>query len=692
MLWRKGALLLGLAMAATFGQTQTAVWTASTASSDPSFTTYYTTLHGFPSGDAGSEIDLTLQQLWGQIGQTFATPRNWAGNNGFSLAIQNMESFPISLGFKIDVASGSPMVSIFEIPAGERVRFFVDNTGFTTQATGMDRPLPIFDGFYRHSMVFTPQALSQVTKWQIYYRNQTPARVRISSIRGHQVSLGYEGAIDRLGQLSYQHWNGKAIDEEDLRAELDRETSELNANPGGSQAWGSTTLGNVIATGKWRTIKGRNGKWYIATPSGKLFWSLGMTSVTPYNPTIVQGRETMFQALPGAGDPEEAFYGTINKNGQNLKTFDFTTANIARKYGEEWETAWRTRAGQRVKSWGFNTLGTGSDVSLMDDQNIPAAVTITTTDFPIRVHVPWSFWGSLPDPHHSAYKDWLVNRYRSKLQYYCRNGRLMGVYVDGENAWSGLGDSPAARYQIPIAVLRAHKTLPSKQVFLAQLRTKYPRIQDLNAAWRTQFSSWSYMYDNDIQISPDLTEAQIADFSKFLTTFALKYYHGVKLALTEIGVNCLFLGSKDSMGWTPTEVHDIASKFVDVISVTYYGKVADINWNYLNSLKKPVLISEFTFASNDRGPSASTNWIGDLQFGADRRAAEARAYLDQALATPNVVGAHWYSYRDNVLSGRASDTQNYAVGLVDITDRPYDEMVGVFRDFSSSMYSQRGFW
>lgn len=686
---RKGVLLLGLALAASLGQSQTAVWNAETAATDPTFTTFYTTIHGTNLGETGHELDVTMNQLWGQIGQTFPSPKNWSASNGFSLVIDNEENFPVSLGFKIDVANGTPMVSIFEVPANERVRFFVDNSGFSAQATGMDRPLPVFTGAYRHSLVFTPQNLSQVTKWSIYYRNNNPAHIKISSIGGHQVNLGYNNTIDRYGQLAYQQWPNKANLDLDLALERDRESVALAASPGGNDVLGSSGLGKVTATGKWRTIKGRNGKSYIATPAGKLFWSVGMTSVSDLNPTIVQGRESMFQDLPVTGDPEMAFYG---QTASGRKTFDFTSANLLRKYGTGWQVAWRTRAGERVKSWGMNTLGTGSDLRIMSESQIPATLTVSTAEFPVRLQVPWSFWGSLPDPHHSAFSAWIVNRYRNSLPHYCATNRLMGVYSDGELAWSGLGGSDQTHYQIPLAALRAGKTQPSKQVILAQLRTKYPTIQSLNSAWGTQYTSWSYMYDNAIELPNTYTNAQIADFSKFLNTFAAKYYHGVKMALQEIGVNSLYLGSKDSMTWTPPEVHEQASKYVDVISVTYYGKVGDINWNYLNSLKKPVLIAEFSFSSNDRGPSASTNWMGELQFSAERRAAEAQAYLNQALASPNVVGAHWYSYRDNVLSGRAGDTQNYAVGFVDITDHPYEEMVGVFRGFTSSMYSQRGFW
>lgn len=682
---RKGMSLLGFLVISCLGQTQTVVWNAATVPTDPTFTSHYTSIHGFPTLAGMQAIDVTLNQLWAQVGQTFPLAKNWSAHDGFSLTVENKETFPVSLGFKVDRSSGAPMTSIFEIPANKSVRFFVDNSGFTPAQTGMDRPLPIFQGFYRHSMVFAPQELGSVTKWSLYYRQSQPARVLISSISGHAVNLSYPNSVDRFGQLSYQTWTGKATSDSDLALERDREAVEVSANPGGGETWGSATLHTVIGTGKWRTIRSSNGKQYIVTPSGRLFWSVGTTSVTSNNPTIVSGREHMFEDLPEAGDPEANFYSTFG--GQ--ATFDFTTANLARKYGVGWQTSWRTRAIQRMKSWGFNTLGSGSDLGLLDEGNMCGILNMTTKEFPVRLEIPWHFWGNLPDPHHSAFSSWIANKYRASLQWHCRNGRLMGVFVDGENAWIG-PDGLHGKYQIPLAALASPKTQPSKQVFLAQLRGKYGTIQMLNTAWRTNYPSWTHMYDNQITLAGGFSDQQVADLSKFFDTFVAKYYHGVKSALTNIGVNCLFMGSKDAQNWTPPEVHVQAAKYVDLISMTYYGKVQNIPWDYLNSLKKPVIIAEFSFSSNDRGPSASTNWMGDLQFESDQRALEARAYLDRALATPNIVGAHWYSYRDNVLSGRAADTQNYSVGLVDVTDRPYDEMVGVYRSFTGTMYSTRG--
>lgn len=44
---------------------------------------------------------------------------------------------------------------------------------------------------------------------------------------------------------------------------------------------------------------------------------------------------------------------------------------------------------------------------------------------------------------------------------------------------------------------------------------------------------------------------------------------------------------------------------------------------------------------------------------------------------PNVVGVHWFQYYDEPTGGR-SDGEDFNMGLVDIHDRPYEELVAAF--------------
>jgi len=45
-----------------------------------------------------------------------------------------------------------------------------------------------------------------------------------------------------------------------------------------------------------------------------------------------------------------------------------------------------------------------------------------------------------------------------------------------------------------------------------------------------------------------------------------------------------------------------------------------------------------------------------------------------AAAQSGFVGAHWFTWRDEPVLGR-NDGENYSIGFVDVTNRPYKELV-----------------
>jgi agarase len=52
------------------------------------------------------------------------------------------------------------------------------------------------------------------------------------------------------------------------------------------------------------------------------------------------------------------------------------------------------------------------------------------------------------------------------------------------------------------------------------------------------------------------------------------------------------------------------------------------------------------------------------------------------------VGAHWYTYADQPLTGR-DDGENHRIGFVDVTDTPYPEMVNAARRVANDLYLLR---
>ena len=59
--------------------------------------------------------------------------------------------------------------------------------------------------------------------------------------------------------------------------------------------------------------------------------------------------------------------------------------------------------------------------------------------------------------------------------------------------------------------------------------------------------------------------------------------------------------------------------------------------------------------------------------------------LVSAFASTRIVGTHWFTWTDEPLTGRA-DGECYQVGLVDVVDRPYSEMVAAMRELAKEMY------
>jgi len=57
-------------------------------------------------------------------------------------------------------------------------------------------------------------------------------------------------------------------------------------------------------------------------------------------------------------------------------------------------------------------------------------------------------------------------------------------------------------------------------------------------------------------------------------------------------------------------------------------------------------------------------------------------------ANPAIIGTHWFQFIDQPNTGRM-DGENYNIGMVDITDRPYPEMVAAMKETNSCLLDVR---
>jgi hypothetical protein len=150
--------------------------------------------------------------------------------------------------------------------------------------------------------------------------------------------------VDKFGQFKHETWPGKVKSLNDLKSRIAGEMVDLKKNPGpnGWSKYGGWKNGpKVKATGHFRTEK-HKGKWWLVDPEGYLFWSHGITGVHFRSSTKVGGRKHYFETIP------EGF--------GNKWKIDFAQANLAAKYGVDWESTTRRLSHQRLKSWGMNTI------------------------------------------------------------------------------------------------------------------------------------------------------------------------------------------------------------------------------------------------------------------------------------------------------------------------------------------------
>jgi len=89
---------------------------------------------------------------------------------------------------------------------------------------------------------------------------------------------------------------------------------------------------------------------------------------------------------------------------------------------------------------------------------------------------------------------------------------------------------------------------------------------------------------------------------------------------------------------------------------------------------RPILVGEFHFGVPGRGLAAGLVQVRDQA----ERGIAYRFYVEQAAAFPALIGSSWFQWVDPPCTGRM-DGENYNIGLLDVTDRPYTDLVEAMR-------------
>ena len=485
--------------------------------------------------------------------------------------------------------------------------------------------------------------------------------------------------VDKYGQYIHSDWPGKIYADEDFAARVKQEDDEMRAYPGPEDwnKWGGWAKGpNLTATGHFYPVKYVD-KWWIVDPDGRLFFSYGPTGVGFGERTPITGREKWFADLPSRannslskywGDGTGATY--MYYKDKSYKTYDFSGAAAEMKYGANWKTATLDRMHARLRNWGFNTVANWSSWEVAAKRKTP---------YTVAIHYGGPSLYRMPDIFDPGFEIALRSRLKSEIGKSADDPWCLGYFVDNELWWG-----PATRAEnVAHTVLKAVPSSLSKQAFIVDLKAKYGEIKKLNMVWDTTYASWEALRDTQI-LPADLKKAS-EDCGDFGMRFAERYFATVRRIVKEIAPNTMYLGCRFH-GHIDTAVVQVAARYCDVISYNVYdARPGDRLNRFVGVVDKPFLVGEFGVGSDP----LETPFRGDNPSEEpNARAGQMLRYVENAFTHPLLVGAHFFQFRDQPLTGRA-DGEAVLRGFVDTTDTPHFDLVQANRRVAYSLYTKR---
>ncbi len=492
--------------------------------------------------------------------------------------------------------------------------------------------------------------------------------------------------IDQFGQFRHKDWPGKTRSLDELRAQIEIENQELDERqPVEFDEYGGWLNGPQLdATGAFRVEK-VDGAWYFVDPIGKLFWSHGVDCVGHSSAvTPVTDREFYFvDEVPTSRQSQSPFAKFLSTSRSSVNNyyvgrgeylnFNFSAANLYRKYGEDWKERARELARRRLRSWGMNTFGNWSDFSYIRNAKTPYVATFSVSGNAPAIEGSSGYWGKFADPFDPEFAIVVRRELERQKGETAEDPYCLGYFIDNEISWGEEGSLARAAWASP-------KGQAVKIAFVEWLRERYDSIDSFNSAWKINLESWNEALEKPLQAPSN--ERADQDCNEFYKVICERYFAEIAQAVRECAPKRLYLGCR--FAWTNDLARAAAQKYCDVVSYNFYKREIG-DFKPVEGEDKPVIIGEFHFGALDRGLFHTGLVPCEDQ---NARAEAYRRYVESALGNPWIVGTHWFQYADEATTGRF-DGENYQIGLVDVCDRPYPETIAAVRDVGYKMYETR---
>ena len=486
----------------------------------------------------------------------------------------------------------------------------------------------------------------------------------------NETHMGDFPFIDKYGQYIHKEWPDKVHSDKDLLKSIALENKleqELGEPTGFSKYGGFKDGPKFEATGFFRTQRYK-GRWWFIDPEGYLFWSYGVdcVGVEHAGQTPLERDPSVFQGLPARDDKEFGQFYVKRDYAllEDIPHYDYTRANLYRKYGKDWAKRYVAQDIGRLKYCHLNTIGAWSEDKVVAQKKVPYTVTL---------HYVCVFAAEkLPDPFDPETRAGLRKAIHEYPVPFKNDPWCLGAFVNNELHWKN-----NSRDLIATVLSYEQANTEVKKVFQGWLKEKYTTVAALNEAWKTQFTAW----DDLLKVTDKAVfkDADGTDCSALATLFAEAFFKMVREELNNYSPKLLYLGCRFNVG--PSEVIKTAAKYADVISANIYS-YSPGSGRY-SVMDKPILITEFHFVN-----TAGSNLGGGLRS-AQNAVQQGRlfgAYIAEAVDHPQIIGAHWFQWRDQNVGGRF-DGENYDVGFFDVADIPNKDLIRAAEECGRNLYN-----
>ena len=295
---------------------------------------------------------------------------DWSQSGMMSLRLQSAMNWAVTVYVQIQSNNGQTLTSRVDLPAGPAQTLLVPLVATSPLSQGMKAgpPMPMTVDGQRILLASSSGELdrSQVVSVSLWMDQPKAAQSLLLERFGVQdgdavTRAVYGNLVDAYGQSTRSKWPEKISNDEQLKSAAAKEQQQLKTwlaerEKSSLDKFGGWNKGPAFkASGFFRTEK-RDGRWYLVTPEGHPFYSLGVNTVSPQvNQTYVAGREWMFESLPKADEPLASHFGEGDNRGGNGadqgrgygsgRWYDFYGANLHRVYGEPCKPDSDTKAG-----------------------------------------------------------------------------------------------------------------------------------------------------------------------------------------------------------------------------------------------------------------------------------------------------------------------------------------------------------